>query len=266
MFYHPQTETELLALRSYLLKKRESGKEDYLDRWIRMVATSRLTGHSKGFFSVYTMPPNQAVSAERQKLINMKRKQSPEYRNVKKLILRKSRQLVRNLTAEQLNHLKNASISALFYEENAAETRKIKSNSIDLTVTSPPFMDVVQYSDDNWLRLWFNSIDQEALDKKITVVSKIEEWSLAMYEVLKELYRITRPDGWVAYEVGEVKSGRIRLESEIIPLALKSGFKCFGVLINAQRFTKTSNIWGIKNNCRGTNSNRIVLLKKVYRA
>lgn len=266
MFYHPQTEAELLALRSYLIKKRESGKEDYLDRWIRMVATSRLTGHSKGFFSVYTMPPNQAVSAERQKLINMKRKQSPEYRNVKELIIRKSRQLVRNLTAEQHNYLKNASESALFYEDNAADTRRIKPNSIDLTVTSPPFMDVVQYSDDNWLRLWFNSIDQETLDKKITVVSKIEEWSLAMNEVLKELYRITRPDGWVAFEVGEVKSGRIKLESEIIPLALKSGFKCFGVLINSQSFTKTSNIWGIKNNCSGTNSNRIVLLKKIYRA
>ncbi|MFU8794243.1 MAG: DNA methyltransferase [Dethiobacteria bacterium] len=262
MFYHPQTEVELLALRSYLLKKKESGKEDYLDRWIRMVATSRLTGHSKGFFSVYTMPPNQAVSAERQRIINMRRKQSPEYRNVKKLIMRKSRQLVRNLTDEQLNYLKNASESALFYEDNAADTYRIKPNSIDLTVTSPPFMDVVQYSDDNWLRLWFNSIDQEKLDNKITVVSRIEEWSLVMNEVLKELYRITRSDGWVAFEVGEVKSGRIKLENEIIPLALKTGFKCFGVLINSQNFTKTSNIWGIKNNCSGTNSNRIVLLKK----
>jgi hypothetical protein len=29
-----------------------------------------------------------------------------------------------------------------------------------------------------------------------------------------------------------------------------------------QEFTKTSNIWGINNNTRGTNTNRIVLFNK----
>ena len=52
-----------------------------MDKWIRMVATNRLTGHSKGFFSVYTMPPNQAVTAERQIIINEKRDQKAEYRD-----------------------------------------------------------------------------------------------------------------------------------------------------------------------------------------
>ena len=33
-----------------------------------MVALNRLTGHSPGFFSVYTLPPNQATSVERQGL------------------------------------------------------------------------------------------------------------------------------------------------------------------------------------------------------
>ena len=33
-------------------------------RWVRMVAVNRLTGHSPGFFSVYTLPPNQAVSVQ----------------------------------------------------------------------------------------------------------------------------------------------------------------------------------------------------------
>ncbi len=263
MFYHPQTEGELLALRQYLNRKRESGTEDSLDGWIRMVATSRLTGHSKGFFSVYTMPPNQAVSAERQRLINLKRKQSPEYRNVATLMLRKSRQLLRNLTCEQLKNLVNMSERALFLENNAAHTGVIKSNSVDLTITSPPFLNVVQYSGDNWLRLWFNSIDQNELASKLTMASKIETWSKEMNAVFKELYRVTRPGGWVAFEVGEVRSGRIKLEKEIIPLAVNNGFNCFGVLINSQRFTKTSNIWGIKNNCAGTNSNRIVILKKI---
>ena len=48
----------------------------------------------------------------------------------------------------------------------------------------------------------------------------------------------------------------------VVPLGLEAGFRCEAILINTQKFTKTSNIWGIGNNERGTNSNRIVMLQK----
>jgi hypothetical protein len=88
MFYHPETGAEINALRNYLTRVKEANREDDIDRWIRMVATNRLTGHSKGFFSVYTLPPNQAVSAERQVKINLKRNQQPEYRDTGALIMK----------------------------------------------------------------------------------------------------------------------------------------------------------------------------------
>ena len=63
MFYHPATEAELVSLKRYLGNKKINGTEDAIDRWIRMVATSRLTGHSPGFFR--SIPaPNQAVLPE----------------------------------------------------------------------------------------------------------------------------------------------------------------------------------------------------------
>jgi hypothetical protein len=34
------------------------------------------------------------------------------------------------------------------------------------------------------------------------------------------------------------------------------------VLINAQRFTKTAACWGVHNNAKGTNTNRVVLFRK----
>ena len=80
MFYHPKTEKEIVSLKEYLLNK----NLDSVDEWIQMIATNRLTGHSKGFFSVYTLPPNQAVSAKRQIIINKKMNQVPEYRNIKR--------------------------------------------------------------------------------------------------------------------------------------------------------------------------------------
>lgn len=266
MFYHPQTETELLALRSYFAKRQREKSEDATDRWIKMVATNRLTGHSKGFFSVYSMPPNQAVSAERQKKINLKLKQKPEYRDVKKLIVRKSSQLVRNLTATELGRLRGAAKKAVFLEKDASKTKEIAAESISLTVTSPPFLDIVQYSADNWLRCWFNNIDIKKIEPQMTTVSSLKDWALVMNAVFKELKRITRPGGWVAFEVGEVRRGSINLEETIVPLGLQCGFDCAGVVVNRQHFTKTSNIWGIKNNSYGTNSNRIVLFRKPGRA
>lgn len=262
MFYHPQTETELLNLRNYFIERKDNGEEDSTDRWIRMIATNRLTGHSKGFFSVYTMPPNQAVSAERQKRINLQRNQKPEYRCVKSLIIKKSLQLLRNMSNEQLISLRNASGSAIFLEKKASETEEIASESVSLTVTSPPFLNVVQYSEDNWLRGWFNNIDMQNIEQQMTMATSLKEWSSVMSNVFKELYRITRPGGWVAFEVGEVKGGSIKLEEAVIPLGLNFGFQCIGVVVNQQDFTKTSNIWGVKNNQSGTNSNRIVLFTK----
>jgi len=255
MFYHPKTESEIVSLRNYLLEKENN--LDKIDKWIRMVATNRLTGHSKGFFSVYTLPPNQAVSPQRQIEINKKRNQHPEYRNVKELILKKTKALLKDIDI-----FYNYPKSYLILTNDARNTTQIKSNSIDLIVTSPPFLNVVQYSKDNWLRCWFNGIDIKSVEDKIFITSSLEKWNNFMYNVFIELYRVLKPQGIIAFEVGEVKNGKIKLEEQLIPLAKNIGFSIEGVMINQQNFTKTANIWGIKNNIKGTNSNRILVLSK----
>ena len=262
MFYHPDTESEIVSLRNFILEKEKNNELNNFDKWIRMVATNRLTGHSKGFFSVYTMPPNQAVLPERQVKINEKRNQKPEYRNVKELILRKTKSLIRNITHEQQIRLKTIYETALFLNKDARETNEIPDNFVQLTVTSPPFLNIVQYAKDNWLRGWFNGIDIDEIEKKITMSKTIEEWTNVMQKVFDELYRITKKGGFVAFEVGEVRNGKIKLEEYVVQLGLNSGFNLLCVIINEQEFTKTANIWGIKNNNKGTNSNRIVLFKK----
>ncbi len=257
MFYHPNTEKEIVALKTYLQNNSQS---DRVDNWIQMVATNRLTGHSKGFFSVYTLPPNQAVTAERQKKINQSRNQNPEYRNVKELILRKSKQLLSGIDNTMRETLR--SVQSVTLNGDASSTAAIKNNTVALTVTSPPFLDVVQYASDNWLRCWFNGIDVKAVEKKITMSKTVVEWSQKMQQVFNELYRITIHGGVVAFEVGEVRNGKVKLDETVVPLGLKAGFQCKGIIINQQSFTKTSNIWGVKNNNFGTNSNRIVVFQK----
>jgi len=138
MFYHPDTEAEIIALKDELQARRARGAEDAVDRWIRMVATNRLSGHSPGFFSVYTLPPNQAASRDGQVKINRKRNQEPPYRNVRDLIARKSRQLLSGLAAPRREAMRRHARRALFLVADACETPQIPDAAVALTVTSPP--------------------------------------------------------------------------------------------------------------------------------
>lgn len=262
MFYNKDTEGEIVSLKNYLLEKSYSDSLNKLDKWIRMISTNRLTGHSKGFFSVYTMPPNQAVSSERQIRINKKYNQRPDYRNVKEIILSKTKSLIKDITPLEKIRLADVYKTAVFLNSDARLTKIIPDNFVQLTVTSPPFLDVVQYAQDNWLRCWFNGINVNEIEKRITISKTLEHWITIMQDVFYELFRITKKDGYVAFEVGEVKNGKVNLDEHILPLGVRAGFSAIAIIINEQAFTKTANIWGINNNRKGTNTNRIVLFKK----
>jgi len=258
VFYHPDTLREICSLRQQLMSLEHGSRS--VDAWIRMVATNRLTGHSKGFFSVYTMPPNQAVSVDAQKKINTKRRQVPEYRDVKALILRKSRSLLADVDTEVRAMLATTVDRAQLLTALSHDTPAIPDDSVALVVTSPPFLDVVQYADDNWLRCWFCGIDPKSVP--ITMARRLDEWQEAMTAVFRELSRVLVPGGHVAFEVGEVRSGSVKLEEAIIPCGLAVGLTPVLVLINDQEFTKTANCWGVDNNKKGTNTNRVVLFRK----
>ena len=70
------------------------------------------------------------------------------------------------------------------------------------------------------------------------------------------------PGGHIAFEVGEVRGGKVRLEEAVIPCGMAAGLQPRLVLINSQRFTKTANCWGVDNGRKGTNTNRVVVFRK----
>jgi len=247
-FYHPDTLRQICALQRFLL-----GRTEPVDDWIRMVAINRLTGHSPGFFSVYTLPPNQAVSVEAQAKINAKRGQAPPPRDVARLILKKSRALLAD--GPPPPHP-----PAIFCSGDAADAPVIAAGSARLIVTSPPFLDIVQYAADNWLRNWFAGIDTDAV--KISAHRSEVAWSQMVRDCFNEFARIVAPGGHVAFEVGELRSGKLLLERLVWRAVEGLPFTRLFVLVNAQEFTKTSHCWGVSNNAKGVNSNRIVVFRR----
>lgn len=255
VFFERKTLEELYGWRSYFKSRQFEGIFDSIDAWLQMVACNRLTGHSKGFFSVYTLPPNQATTLNAQRKINGKRQQTPEYRDTKALIFKKSKSLLRHSLPENYD-----STDSTLLCRSADKTPELPDESIQLIITSPPFLDIVNYVGDNWLRNWFCQCEPEP--GKLWQLRKLEDWTEKMTASLKEMSRVLKADGRIALEVGEVRKGKLKLEEQIVLAGQAAGLKVEYTLINTQNFTKTANCWGVQNNTRGTNSNRIVIFSK----
>jgi hypothetical protein len=253
-FYHPVTLKRICALRAWLIERLPPEKApDPVDDWIRMVALNRLTGHSPGFFSVYTMPPNQAVNVKTQLKINARRAQTPPIRDVAALILKKSRALLDD-------GVPPAGPPPKLAVGDATKLAHLGDASVDLVVTSPPFLDVVDYRADNWLRNWFAGVDAQTI--ALSQLRSLDAWTRMTRAVFEELARVVRPGGHVAYEVGEVRGGAVLLERLVWEAMEGLPFDRLCVMVNQQRFTKTSNCWGVANNSKGVNSNRIAVARR----
>jgi hypothetical protein len=258
MFYHERTYRELLNLRAYLREHR-----DDTDRFIEMIALSRLHGHSTGFFSVYSFP-QISVPGSAQEKINRDRRQTPDYRPLKPRILRKAKSVLKDVMEEEFRRLRDVGRRNVFTTRDARAIPELPDGSAALMVTSPPFLNKADYVQDNWLEFWFLGIDPEPLRDRIVQTPRLDEWSSFIGAALREVYRILCPGGTGVVEVGEVahRGRQIDLDEVVAELGKAAGFQVLEVLINRQRFTKLANCFNVTNNEKGTNTNRLVVLRK----
>jgi hypothetical protein len=73
--------------------------------------------------------------------------------------------------------LARVSAHAPLLNTRAEATPQIPSDSVSLVVTSPPFLDVVDYAQDNWLHCWFAGVDPQSVE--LTVPRKLDAWATA---------------------------------------------------------------------------------------
>ena len=261
MFYHPDTYREIVNLKHYLRTH-----QDPTDRFIEMVAISRLHGHSTGFFSAYSFPQISIPKANQVK-INRTRGAEPDYRDLSSRIVKKSKSILKDGASEEI--CRSGRQSKL----TTNDSRNLKdwpTGSVNLVVTSPPFLNQVDYIQDSWLEMWFCGIDPASLAGRLVQTSNLDEWKSFISGTLKELHRVLVPGGHIAMEVGEVRyqGELLNLDETVISLACEKRynagqFKVRQVMVQSQEFTKLSNCFAVKNNVLGTNSNRIVLMEKI---
>lgn len=78
-------------------------------------------------------------------------------------------------------------------------------NSVDLVVTSPPYMRVLDYSWNNWLRLWWLGVDRASERDELTLTADESDYRDFVAGTLQEMERVLTDDGFAVIVVGDVK-------------------------------------------------------------
>jgi hypothetical protein len=239
-------------------------QDDVELNYIMLTAMTRLHGHSDGFFSAYSFP-QISIQPEAQRRNNEKRGVRPGYRNVAERILKKARRDLSRPIPEIFHKISRYNRYLL---GDARNLDSIQSNSIDLIITSPPFLDKVDYAKDNWMRAWFIGVEDTVRSLPMAVFSDPQQWLVFMKEAIIEMGRVLRSGGRAVIEVGEVEYGNriLYLEELLIalfPMNLETGIlQVEELFLHTQEFTKLANCWDVKNNEKGTNTNRCLVIRK----
>ena len=246
--YHPKTYSQIINLKQQLT-------DSPVDMLIKSVVLGRLHGHSDAFFSVWTFNV-VSFSKEQIKKQSEARGLKPEFRDVIPRILKKAGTILEHPVKEQPK-------STLFNSDSRSVP--LKDNSVDLIITSPPFLNVINYIDDNWLRFWFLGYDRNKLRDKLVQTGDLNQYKEFIKDSLKEMNRVLKLGKYCVVEVGDVmhKSKKIYLDHVIVELAKDLGFEIEKIMINYMEAPKISRAFSRKEEWQGTKTNRCVVMRKI---
>jgi site-specific DNA-methyltransferase (adenine-specific) len=134
----------------------------------------------------------------------------------------------------------------------------MQPDTVDLVVTSPPYLQVVNYGTSNWIRLWLLGLDEvgrdsgagrKKLDSQLDHRHTYSSYTQFMQSVLQMTRRVLKPHGVAVFVIGDVADpGR-----DPLPLAKKiwdemgesTGLKLLEIVEDHLPVqNKVSRIWG----------------------
>ncbi len=254
-FYDIDTFREICNLRASLQEN-----YDRVGRFVEAVAVSLLHGHSAGYLSVYSFP-QISLSTDEQESLNLKRRQTPDYRAVVPRILRKTASSLRDgcpsvfKLLEKQNRCATADARNLSYVESA---------SVDLIVTAPPIPGAKDFSRELWLRNWFSQLPPTMTSSTFTV-QELDLWVDFMNEVLFESARVVRSGGRCVLDLREIKikDKTVLLDDEVISLIENHLSRYWDIecaLVNTPRYAQLKNC--LKERDPGKSPNRLLVLRR----
>lgn len=82
---------------------------------------------------------------------------------------------------------------------------KFRKESVDFIITSPPYMQTLDYTWNNWLRLWWLGDDRKNEREKLDITQDTQKYRKFMRECLSSMYDVLRSDSAAVLIVGDVQ-------------------------------------------------------------
>lgn len=153
----------------------------------------------------------------------------------------------------------------------AEDVKKLSENpllvpyqgAVDLILTSPPYLGVVNYAKQNWIRTWFLNEDPIEVSARLDDDLNLTEWLSFMEKSLMSLVPLLRPNGTAVFIIGDVAKSNsiVALAREFCHMVQEKGFfkNIWYISDSVGEVDKTTRIWG-ETKGKATAIDRIVVL------
>jgi site-specific DNA-methyltransferase (adenine-specific) len=247
MLFHPETLRQLCALREDL--DVESSREDC---FLAACITGILHGSSQGFLSL-SMPNTFSMSPNYIRRYVADHGLRPPRRDVFEALTSKISRLYgdgRPIGDGRVHRLDVRDLHTV-----------VKPGSVQLIVTSPPYLKVIKYGLYNWIRLWFLGEDPRKVDDVLDDTHTLPRYLEFMHVALGEMSRTLAPDGICVVVIGDVK-GLNLAETVWDEVGKGTGLRKYGVVADALKGEeKVTRIWGGRRGL-ATDVDRFLILYK----
>lgn len=263
LIYHPGTLAQLCYLRRNLVHSRLESDQFLLGALLGVMHGSERQDGSSGYASI-SMPNTFSMAPNYVRRFVATNQLSREERNVFKILRGKLERLFRQDSPVGCQGTVVSSDAKKLAEN--AELQKYKGR-VKLVLTSPPYLDVVNYAKLNWIRAWLlkDVTDSEVvstLDDKLN----LRDWLEFQERVVGALESYLAPDGTIVMVVGDVARAErtyISLARVFIQRMVHSGafsyIGCFQDNVGVD--TKTTRIWK-ETKGKATEVDRVIVLSK----
>lgn len=261
LIFHYRTLSQLCYLKILLLDSDDPVDEFIIGLTLGIMHGGKRRDGTSNYLSI-SMPNTFSMSPDYVRKYVQVNQLNRNYKNVFDQLKNRASLLLKNY----LSH----NIESDIYEIDAKKLSKSKNlkehiGKVNLVLTSPPYLSVVNYAKQNWIRSWFLNADPEIVSEKLDDNLNIQEWIEFSSDYIKELKKVIAKDGIGIFVIGDVA----KQKGNLVPLARefckiiedKKLFKNIWV-ISDYIDEKTTKIWGDTMG-NATSVDRIVIVSDI---
>lgn len=232
LIFHPRTLAQLCYLKRKLLKS-----EKPIDQYLIGISLGTLHGGERangtsGYASI-DMPNTFSMSPDYVRKFVQTNNLNRIFHDMFNILREKTERLYKKHSG-----LKQSGVVVKADAKKLSEVDELKPfhKKVSLILTSPPYLGIVNYAKQNWIRSWFLDEDPLKVSEELDDDLNLEEWINFSKEVVVELKKFLKKDGVAVFVIGDVAKSK----TSVIPLARE-----FALMIREEKLFK--NVWCIND-------------------